>query len=141
LRNLHDRRYKIGETRQAVETFTQDEVKQMVGAASGQLKLHLLLMLNCGFYQGDISDLRHDEVDLVSGYITRQRSKTRQHHGDKVPVVRYKLWSTTLELLRQHASPHPVLALITRQGKPWVEEKVEGNRVKSRRDGIKILQL
>lgn len=136
-KNLHNRRYKFGETRQAVETFDVEEVRKMVKGATGQLKLHLLLMLNCGFYQSDISDLRHDEVDLEKGYITRQRSKTRQHHGDKVPTVAYKLWPLTLELLRSHLSGHPKLALTTLAGKPWVEEKVEGNRVKSRRDGIK----
>ena len=137
LKNLHDKRYKIGETRKAIETFTQDEVKTLTEKAPGQLRLHLFLMLNCGFYQKDISDLLKDEVDLDGGYITRQRSKTRQHHGDKVPTVRYKLWPITLELLKVHLSPHPELALTTRQGKPWVEEKIEGNRVKSRRDGIK----
>lgn len=137
LRNLQDKRYKIGETRKSVLTFTDAEIKQLIEGATGQLKLNLVLMINCGFYQSDISDLRKDEVDLERGYITRQRSKTRQHHGDKVPTVSYKLWPLTLELLKVHLSDHPTLALTTLQGKTWVETKVEGNRIKGRRDGIK----
>jgi integrase len=135
-KNLHGRRYKFGETRTAIETFTPDEVRLLVEGATGQLKLHLVLMLNCGFYQSDISDLRHDEVDRDHGTITRQRSKTRRH-GDKVPTVSYKLWSCTLELMNKHRSQHPALVLTMLSGKPWVEANIQGNRVKSRRDGIK----
>jgi integrase len=136
LKNLHGRRYKFGETPAAIETFTPNEVRRLVEGATGQLKLHLLLMLNCGFYQSDISDLRQDEVDWDHGTITRQRSKTRRH-GENVPTVSYRLWPCTLGLMKKHRSQHPVLALTTLSGKPWVEENVLGSRVKSRRDGIK----
>ena len=136
-KNLHDKRYKIGESHGKVITFELSEIKQILEGAPGQLKLHLLLMLNCGFYQNDISSLLHSEVDYEAGKITRQRSKTRQHHGDKIPTVSYKLWPMTAELLCRHRSNDPLLALVNLRGKPWVEEKIVDNRVKSRRDGIK----
>lgn len=133
-KNLHSRRYRFGATANVIVTFTPHEARQMIEQAPGQLRLHLLLMLNCGFYQSDIADLRHAEID--GGYITRQRSKTR-HHGDCVPTVSYRLWPVTLELLCHHTSSHKVLALTTLAGKSWVEEIVVDNRIKSRRDGIK----
>ena len=55
-----------------------------------------------------------------TGPITRQRSKTRRH-GDKVPTVTYRLWPETFALLKRYRSAHPVLALTTEKGKPWVE--------------------
>lgn len=87
--------------------------------------------------RGDISDLRREEVDLVNGIIARRRSKSR-HHGAKVPTVSYRLWPSTLQLLRQYVaeSKHPELALTTRAGKRWVEPQMKGEKF-SRRDGIK----
>lgn len=136
-RNLHARHHKFGGSSVVIETFTVDEVKRLVDAAPGQTKLHLLLMLNCGMYQGDISDLRKDEVDLKNGTISRQRSKTRRH-GDKVPTVTYRLWPCTLALLRRYVpeSKDPILALTTRAGKSWVEPGMKGEKF-TRRDGIK----
>lgn len=50
--NLDERRYRFGDSAQVIPTYTLDEVKALVNAAPGQMKLHLLLMLNCGMYQG-----------------------------------------------------------------------------------------
>ena len=133
--NLEERRYKFGGASTVIETFSVDEVRKLVGAAPGQLKLHLLLMLNAGMYQGDISDLRQDEAAWERGYITRQRSKTR-HHGAKTPTVSYKLWPVTFDLLRKYRSDHAEWVLTTRTGKQWVEPKMVGSTFK-RRDGIK----
>ncbi len=133
--NLEERRYKFGGGATAIKTFEVEEVQKLVKAAPGQTKLHLLLMLNCGMYQGDISDLRHEEVDWNNGVITRQRSKTR-HHGAKTPTVRYRLWPVTFALLKEYRSDHPELVLTTRGGKPWVEAEMKGTRF-TRRDGIK----
>lgn len=83
-----------------VPTFTLDEVKTLVDGSTGQLTLHLLLMLNCGFTQCDVADVVQEEVDWKAGTITRQRSKTRDHHPDS-PTVTYKLWKRTFELLKQ----------------------------------------
>lgn len=134
-RNLA-RRYRFGSSAVVIETFTVEEVRRLVSAAPGQTKLHLLLMLNCGMYQGDISDLRHDEVDWENGTIARQRSKT-SHHGDKVPTVTYRLWPGTFALLKQYRSDDAVLALTTGQGKPWVEPRMKPDGKFTRRDGIK----
>ncbi len=121
-----------------IQTFSNDEIRKLLDNAKGQLRLHLLLMLNCGFTQKDISDLRKSELDLDLGKIERKRSKTR---GTKsVPRVAYKLWECTIRELRLHLSSDPVLALLNRSGNPWTGSSLENdpqNGKLKRRDGIK----
>jgi integrase len=102
--------------------FTPAELKRQVDEAVGQLKLHLLLMTNCGFYQSDIAELKQEEVDWTAGIITRKRSKTDDR--EETPTVRWKLWPITFELLKKHRSAHLELALLTNRGKPWVEKSL-----------------
>jgi integrase len=59
--------------------------------------------------QGDIGRLWHSEVDFDDGRITRIRNKTEER--PTVPEVSWKLWTNTLELLRQERSEHPDLVL------------------------------
>jgi integrase len=74
------------------------EVRRLIDQASGQLKLHLLLVINCGMTQIDTSDLRLEQVDWGTERIIRKRSKTDDHPN--VPTVNHKLWPLTFELLR-----------------------------------------
>jgi integrase len=86
-RNLDRRQYRFKGGDAAVPTLTPAEVGIVVAAADGQLRLHLLLMLNCGFGQQDLSDLHPGEVDWEHGRVRRKRSKTG-HHA-RVPAVDY----------------------------------------------------
>ena len=43
------------------------EVKKILAKAHGVLRLHILLFLNCGMTQQDISDLHPSEVDWDGG--------------------------------------------------------------------------
>lgn len=61
--NLHTRKFRFKGAKPPTVTFTDDEVKTLFAACSGQLKLHVALALNCGFYPVDVSDLTHDEVN------------------------------------------------------------------------------
>lgn len=121
-----------------IQTFTNEEITTLLENAKGQMKLHLLLMLNCGFTQKDISDLKKSELNLAQGKIERKRSKTR---GTKsVPRVAYKLWECTLKEFRLHLSSDPKLALLNRNGNPWTGSSLENdsqNGKLKRRDGIK----
>lgn len=92
----------IGASRSAVVTYTLDEIRVLLRGASDRTKLYILLMLNCGMTQKDISDLNHSELDLHQGRITRKRSKTRNH--ESVPEVSYLLWPETLRLLQNQRS-------------------------------------
>jgi integrase len=133
-RNLRNRKIKFRVSVKAIETMTLDEVRTLVSSAPGQLKLHLILMLNCGYSQQDISDLRRDEIDLPAGRIIRKRSKTSDEPN--VPTVNYKLWKSTLALLKQYLEPEGDLALRTRSGTSWVTKEIKNGKL-VRSDNIK----
>jgi integrase len=120
-RNFDSRAFGFGAGAKAVETFTDVEISKLLAGAKGQLKLHILLMLNCGYRSTDISDLRDDEVDWTEGRIKRKRSKTA-HHAD-VPEVDYKLWPETFSLLKRWRTGGEIV-LLTRSGKRWSWEEI-----------------
>ena len=91
-------------------------MRTLVAAATGQLKLHILLALNCGYTNTDIAELKDPQVDWQRGAISRKRSKTQ--HVANVPVVTYPLWPQTFALLRQYRSGQATV-LLTRSGGPW----------------------
>lgn len=70
---------RITKTVATPEVFTIEDVQKLLYAAKHRTKLYLLLMLNTGSTQKDISDLRITEVDWKRGTITRKRSKTAKH--------------------------------------------------------------
>ena len=100
--------------------WTPDEFHEKLVPETFQL--YLLLMLNCGFTNIDVGTLSKSEVRLDEGRIVRQRTKTRRH--EHPPLVSYKLWPKTLQLLRSQLSPDPVLALTNRAGKPLSVSKL-----------------
>jgi integrase len=116
LKNIDSRSFTFKDGPKAVPTWTTEEFKTVLAAASGQFRLHLLLMVNCGYTQSDIAELADDEVDWTAGRITRKRSKTRDQAN--VPVVSYPLWPATFELLKEYRSGGPVV-LLTRSGGSW----------------------
>lgn len=112
---------------------TDVEIRRMLASASPTTKLYLLLMLNCGMTQQDISDLHPDEVDWSEGRITRKRSKTRHESNGKnnnVPAVSYRLWPETFRLLQQHRSEDQKRVLVNQKGKSLKVERLENGRVK-----------
>ena len=109
--------------------FTVEEVRALLAACDGFsecTKLYLLLMLNCGMYQNDIAELHADELDLKAGTVKRARSKTRE----RGPVVTYRLWPETSELLRRHRSNIGDRALTTDEGNPLVRYWLEDGKMR-----------
>jgi integrase len=96
------------------ETYTDTEVRMLLIGAEGRVRLYVLLGLNCGFYQSDISDLLRFQVDLKAGTITRQRSK--QKADENPPKVTWKLWPATVTLLRQELATEGDRALVRDDG-------------------------
>ncbi len=92
----------IGVNTPRVIVFTNTEVNSLLNAASDRTKLYILLMLNCGMTQKDISDLKNEEIDWEEGRVIRKRSKTSQF--ENVPTVSYLLWAETLRLLKKERS-------------------------------------
>jgi integrase len=128
-RNVDSKLFQFGSGLKVVRTWTVEEFKQVFSKATGQMRLHLLLMANCGMLQTDISDLLDTEVDWEQGRLIRRRSKTRDV-GD-VPVVNYKLWPLTFELLKEYRSGGEAV-LLTEGGRRWVDKRLaEGRLVKA----------
>lgn len=126
--NIRTRSHTFGLASREVVHFSRDEMRAILQAGdawSRRTKLYLLLMLNCGMYQADISDLRKDELDEKAGTITRRRSK-RRHRAD-APKVCYPLWPETLALLVENKAKEGDRVLLTEDGNPLVSgEYVEG---------------
>ena len=104
------------------EMFSLDEVKALLTAADARTRLYLLLMLNTGMTQKDVSDLKPSEVDWSKGIITRKRSKTRKHKTP--PTVSFQLWRPTFELLQSHRSASSDRVLVNANGSPLKIEEL-----------------
>jgi integrase len=97
-KNLDDKVVGLGEPN--VKTFRLSELREILEFAKsygdGRVYLYLLIMLNCGFYQSDVSELTYRTVSLKKGVILKARSKTGKYK------VRYALWPETIAELRKH---------------------------------------
>jgi integrase len=99
-----------------IETFAPAEVNTLLTNAVERTRLYLLLMLNTGSLQQDISDLKPSEVNWKEGRITRKRSKTKGEAN--VPIVEYLLWPDTFALLKKYRSTDPNRVLVNANGSP-----------------------
>lgn len=127
---------RITRPRPGIVTFEKEEIKALLADASDRTKLYILLMLNCGMTQKDISDLLASEVDWNEGRIIRKRSKTEEH--ENVPVVNYKLWPETFRLLQQErdAESEDRVLLNSSGGHLWSEEITKDGKYK-KNDNVK----
>ena len=127
---------RITKSRPGIVTFTQDEIRVLLADASDRTKLYILLMLNCGMTQKDISDLLVSEVDWKEGRIIRKRSKTGDH--ENVPTVNYKLWPATFRLLQQERDAKSKdRVLVNSNGGPlWLEELTKDGKYR-KMDNVK----
>jgi len=127
-RNINSKTHAFCAGPRKIPTFTVDEVNALVDAATGQLKLHLMLMTNCGMTQGDISNLRQSEIDWDRGRIIRQRSKMWREKG--VPEANYELWPLTFSLLKKYRSNDKQWALLTVSGGRWVAKALVDGKLR-----------
>lgn len=111
-----------------IKTFTEEELRRLLESSSETTRLYLLLMLNCGMQQQDITELGQDEVNWKRGRIVRKRSKTEHH--ENVPTVNYRLWRETFSLLQNHRSDDKERVLLNAKGKPLKTEVIVNGKVK-----------
>lgn len=131
-RNLDDLVIKVPARK--IPVFSVPEVRQLLATANDTTKLYILLALNIGATEKDISDLAPQQVDLDEGTITRKRSKTRD--CENVPVVQYHLWDETARLLRIHKSGDPDRFLLTENDTTLAPcELLDDGRIR-RRDAV-----
>ncbi|QDV63053.1 tyrosine-type recombinase/integrase [Crateriforma conspicua] len=120
-----------------VVIFPDEELAILFGEADDRMRLYMLLMLNCGFQQTDIANLKQSEIDWENGYVTRQRSKTSKHHAGSVPMVVYQLWPETFKLLKQFRSKDKEWALVNRKGGQLVVSEIGKDGKVKKIDNIK----
>jgi len=94
---------RIRQTKKSM-LWTAEEFKTAIAILPSPYDCFALLMMNCGFRHVDISELRHDDLQLDAGRIVIQRNKLNQQHT--APVVSYKLWEPTITAIRRAMSDH-----------------------------------
>lgn len=136
--------------------FEADELRTIIDCASQPLKAMILLGINCGFGQSDISSLPKSALDLESGWVEFPRPKTGVER-------RCKLWPETIEAVREAIEKRPQpkvkddedLLFITKYGHLWVKTNQSGspddavgkeftkllNKLKLKRKGISFYAL
>lgn len=139
--NLRSERYYIPRVSTEPNPFTIEECKLFLGNATESTELDLLLMLNCGMYQGDVAELKASEVDWEHGRIVRNRSKRqkimRTKKRAKVEKVNWLLWDRTWELLQNYGNREG-LVLLNEKGEPLVQQGINSKTGKEwRRDAIR----
>jgi integrase len=131
-RNIESRNLTISCTPGDINPMPVAELQKRVKKATGRLRLELLLMANCGFYQVDCADLQHSEINFKTSTITRKRSKTKKEAN--APTVTWNLWESTVALLRQEATTEGGNVLATRNGLATVHDAINSDGKASRTD-------
>ncbi len=121
-RNLKNPDLTITTTAKNIKPFSVEDITVILSHASERTRLFLLLMLNCGYTQKDLSDLPPNEVAWDRGRIIRKRSKTSDKEG--VPTVEYPLWKETFRLLKKHGDQKGERVLTNEDGKPLKVEEL-----------------
>lgn len=126
----------ISDTAPSIVVYTNEEIRTVLEHATDRTKLFVLLMLNCGMTQKDVSDLLKSEVDWDRGRITRKRSKTATY--DTVPTVSYILWSETFRLLELYCDKSGSdRVLLNSNGAPLLSERNDESGKFKKTDNIK----
>ncbi|TWU37934.1 hypothetical protein Q31b_47230 [Novipirellula aureliae] len=134
-KNIDSTELRICRKSTTPQTFEIDEVMTLLQTTSDRSRLYVLLALNCGMTQKDISDLCSEDINWQARTITRKRSKT-QHH-ESVPTVTYRLWPETLSLLLQERGTNPEILLPNRNGNRLLSMVIRPNGTYSKTDNIK----
>jgi len=107
--------------RNGTRMFEAVELRQILAAACQPLQTMILLGINCGFGQTDVSNLPKSAMDLRAGWVDYPRPKTGVQR-------RCPLWTETVNGLEDVAVKPPVpkdradanLTFLTKYGRRWV---------------------
>ena len=139
-KNLRSKKFQIPKTRREPNPFLKDEFELILTHSNERLQAHLMLMLNCGMYQGDVAELMADEVDLAAGRIVRVRSKKQKILSKKSKSSPIKLnwlvWDKTLELLKKTGNKSGLIFL-NEDGNPLVRGAIGDDGNEDRQDNIR----
>lgn len=80
--------------------FTRDEILKLLDTAKQPLRTMILLAINCGYGNTDVSGLPWSAVDLEAGWVSFPRNKTGASR-------RAKLWPVTVKALKEWQPKRP----------------------------------
>lgn len=117
--------------------FEPNEIALLLEAAGVQMKAMILLGINCGFGNTDISELTRSNVNLKNATIDFPRPKTGI-------ARRCPLWPETIAALREVAKARPTpkdaadrnAVFITKQKNRWVRVTEPGARSQGKRQAV-----
>ncbi|MHB8969738.1 MAG: tyrosine-type recombinase/integrase [Pirellulaceae bacterium] len=103
-----------------IRMFEPAELRRILAEANPQVKAMVLLAVNCGFGNTDVTTLPHSAVDLAGGWISYPRPKTGVDR-------RCPLWPETVEalavVLEKRKCPkdanHAGVFFISQRCEPW----------------------
>jgi integrase len=105
--------------------FNADQIQKMLGTANPLLRAMLLLACNCGYGNGDVSELPMKALDLGNGWVIFPRPKTA------IPR-RCPLWPETIDAIQKAIALRPSpkepedagQVFLTRFGRRWITHKI-----------------
>ncbi|MEM8738961.1 MAG: tyrosine-type recombinase/integrase [Planctomycetota bacterium] len=123
------RAVKLARRERAHQFFEAAEVRAMLDAADTTTRAIVLLGINAGLGNDDISNLTIDDLDLTAGVLDLYRRKTGEER-------RAALWSETVEAVAEslHAGPEPAdeadagRVFVTTHGKPMVHTTLHDDK-------------
>ncbi len=119
--------------------FEPAEIKTLLANAGVQMRAMILLGLNAGLGNTDLSSLPMSALDLKRGFVDFPRPKTQ------IPR-RAPLWPETTDALRQALKSRPKpkepgtedLVFVTKYGRAWVRNTAPGARSKGKAPSIAV---
>lgn len=111
-------------------TLDAEDIRTMIDAAPQPMRSMILLGINCGMTQAEVSALEWEDIDLDEAVIDTIRRKTEI---ERVAT----LWPETVEALREISKGDDAGRVFsTRHGNPYVYNKLNDDGVLIRRDNI-----
>lgn len=80
--------------------FSAEEIRKLIAYANPRMKAMILLGINCGFGNSDISEIQKSNLDLDGGWVNFPRPKTEIYR-------RCHLWLETIAALRTAIATRP----------------------------------
>lgn len=82
-------------------TFKPEQIKKLLAeGASPRMRAWILVALNCGCTQKDLSELTLGNLNLKDETLTRKRTKHEHQDSEKIPTVVYHLWPETVAAIK-----------------------------------------
>jgi integrase len=134
--------FRLERARQGPKLFTADEVRQLMAAASPEVRAMMLLAVNCGFGNQDCAALPLTALDLKTGWVSFARPKTSVER-------RCPLWPETVEALqlvlgRRHEPKRDqdaALVFVTKYGLSWGKSTSDNPVSKETAKLLKALEI